>query len=81
MIQKLNTKKWVKIINIGFFPHVCFSPPFNGAFSFAGSLSVFYLSQPAIKKTGRGSLPLDGAGASSLYSSYCKNRKEVMRQS
>ena len=79
MIQKLNTENWVKVVNNGLSGTDCYKPSFKGAFSFAGSLSVFDLSQSVIK-TGRGSRPFAWLLASSSYSPNCKYRKEVMRQ-
>ena len=57
----------VKKVNSRFLAGNCYKPLVKGAFS-------------SMEKMGRGSQSFGGAGASSSYSSYCKYRKEVMRQ-
>jgi hypothetical protein len=67
MKQKLSNSKMVEKAKNGFPASDFYTPSVKGAFS-------------SIEKTGRGSQSFIGSGASSSYSSYCKYRKEVMRQ-
>lgn len=52
----------------------------KGAFSYYAGISDITGSLALAKKTGRGSRPYVGSGASSSISPYCKDRKEVLRQ-
>jgi len=70
----------VEKANNGFPAATFYKPLVKGAFSFAMDIPDINSGQPAIKKTGRGSQSFDGADASSSFSPYCKDRKEVMRQ-
>jgi hypothetical protein len=67
MIRKLRKNEMVEKKHKGFPASAFCIPSFKGAFS-------------SMEKMGRGSQSFVGAGASSSYSSYCKYRKEVMRQ-
>jgi hypothetical protein len=67
MKQKLSNSKMVEKAKNGFPASDFYTPSVKGAFS-------------SIEKTGRGSRPIAWECASSSYSSYCKDRKEVMRQ-
>lgn len=80
MIHKFNNNNMVRRVKNGFSTATCYKLSFKGTFSFAMDVPDFNSGQPSIKKTGRGSQSFDGAGASSSFSPYCKDRKEVMRQ-
>jgi hypothetical protein len=80
MIKKFRYYKMDGIGNDGSHSGASDKPSVKGAFSFAGDLPDINSGQPDNKKMGRGSQSFAWAGASSSYSSYCKYRKEVMRQ-
>ena len=80
MIQLLNNRKMVETDCNSFLTTAFNEPSVNGVFSTSTNQSDLYSEQRVDLKMGRGSQSFVGAGASSSYSSFCKYRKEVMRQ-
>jgi hypothetical protein len=80
MIKKFRYYKMDGIGNDGSHSGASDKPSVKGAFSISAGHSDLHTEQPVDLKMGRGSQSFAWAGASSSYSSYCKYRKEVMRQ-
>ena len=78
MIQKFNYPKMVERVSNGSSVAVFYKPSVKGAFSISASHSDLHSEQTVDLKMGRGSQSFAWAGASSSYSPYCKNRKEVI---